>query len=139
LSILADLVRAEGTGFIGDRQFAEVLAPGGRALHTDEVNLFHFTACELRLQQGSEVLGARADDNPCGVRIQSMRGARMLRRIDFMQEVLQRVPIESATGMHRKWRRLVQNDERFVLMQDADVSADLWLLRLRQHMQIPIS
>src|SRR5688572_22040747 len=49
---------------------------------------------------------------------------RLLRGIDFREDELKRVAIETPAWMHRQRRRLVQHDDRVVFVDETDLAAN---------------
>ena len=92
--------------------------------HASQIDLFDLAPLELRLQQSGDVLGAREQHDAARVGIQTMRGTRVVRPIDHLQNVLKRVAVEPTTRVHRQRSGFVNDDDRFVFVQDADVSVD---------------
>ena len=69
--------------------------------NSGDVHLFDFPSFKLRLYQPGNVPGSRQDDDAAGVGVKSMSRSRRLRLVDFAQDELKRVSIESATRVHR--------------------------------------
>ena len=112
---------AQGTSLRTDRGVTGKHILCRMSLHAHKIPFLHLTARELRLHLTREVPRARHDDEACGVGIQAMAGAQLLRVVNFVEDVLQRVAIEPASGMHRQRRRFLQHHQRLVFMQQANI------------------
>src|SRR3954469_23351025 len=91
---------------------------------------FDFTGSlpfKLLLEDFRKVSGASKKHEPRRIRIQPMSRPGTLRAIQFAHQELQGIAIESATRMHRQGSRLVDDDDRFVLIENQDISIDVRL------------
>ena len=109
------------------------------AVHADQVNLLDLHLRELVLHASGEMAGASEHLDAGRVGVEPMRRAELLRRIDVEQQPLQRVAIEPAAGMNRQRRRLVHDDDRFILVEDPHVHVHRGLDDRGQSMQVSLS
>ena len=71
---------------------------------------------------------ARAGDEhkPSSVGIEAMGRTGLLRVVNLLEDVLERVAVETSAGMHGERRWLVEDDDRFVFVKDIDRGGDGW-------------
>ena len=113
--------------FTADGQIAGKGILGGMAFDACKVALLYFAALKLRLHQAGKVLRARKHNDACGVGIQAMCGAKLLRTPSRIHQVLQRVAVVSSARMHRQWSWLVNDHNGFVFVQHAKVCVHIRL------------
>lgn len=70
---------------------------------------------------------ASDEDQAGGVRVEAMGRAGLLRIVNLLEYVLERVAIETSAGMHGERGGFVEDDDGFVFVKDLDVGVDVRL------------
>lgn len=127
-------------------EFARLRTHGGVAgelivwrmsLHAGEIVFLDFAMFKLRLYNACKVPRLTEDGDARSVCIQAMHAARSERMPHRVQDELQRVAIEPSARMHWERRGLVQDDDRFVFKQYANVRIHIGLTL--RGLQVPVA
>ena len=100
-------------------------------MHNSKISLGNLTILELLLDNRGDSFAFAQHHHAGGVCIQSMNDMRSAGEPHYVQNIAQCVAIESSRGMNRQRRRLGQDDEFFVFMQDSDVGGNIGFNRHR--------
>jgi hypothetical protein len=108
-------------------------------LHAHEIDFLHFAARKLRLNLAGHIASARYDERSGRIGIETMRGPQLLRVIERIEHVLERVAMKAPPGMHRQRRRLIDDDQRLVLVQHLYAHVHVGLDERREFVKVPLA
>ena len=101
--------------------------------HDREIPLADATVLETHLEMALGFAGTSTEQEATGFAIQAVRDLRRVGPVALAKEIGERVLVIGGRRVHRKAGRLVDRENRVVLVEDTKVQRDVGLLEGRSH------
>ena len=103
-------------------------------MNAGDVSFLHIPTFKLRLHESSDLSSLAKDGDARSARIQPVCQSQVPVSVNFVEDVLKRVSVETPARVHRQRSRLVHDDQKIVFIKHFNVGVDGRLDRRRNQM-----